>query len=137
MCVCVSNSHSTVKVIIETNKHKLAIERLRVQISAGAAGKNFFSRINVVSRRLFGVRSTLVLPQWHIKGPGHSTKSAGGRLHLNTHALWTQRSRSGPTMLLSRHSADTYPETNSHATCQGTFGYSRLSSLIHYELILA
>ena len=29
----------------------------------------------------------------------------------------------------SRHSAGTYPETSSHATCQGTFGHSRLSSL--------
>ena len=31
----------------------------------------------------------------------------------------------------------TYPETSSHATCQGTFGYSRLSSLSHCGLILA
>ena len=26
-----------------------------------------------------------VLPQWHVKDPCHSAKSAGGRLHLNTH----------------------------------------------------
>ena len=25
------------------------------------------------------------LPQWHVKDPGHSAKSAGDRLHLNTH----------------------------------------------------
>ena len=25
-----------------------------------------------------------VLQQWHVKDPGHSAKSAGGRLHLNT-----------------------------------------------------
>ena len=36
---------------------------------------------------LSGVRSTPVLPQWHVKDPGHSAKSAGGRLHLNTHTL--------------------------------------------------
>ena len=30
--------------------------------------------------------STPVLPQRHIKDPGHSTKSAGGRLQLNMHA---------------------------------------------------
>ena len=30
------------------------------------------------------VRSTPVLPQWHVKAPGHSAKSADGRLHLNT-----------------------------------------------------
>ena len=34
-------------------------------------------------------------------------------------------------MPLSRHSVGTYPETNSHATCQRTFGHSRLSSLSH------
>ena len=28
-------------------------------------------------------------------------------------------------MPLSKHSVGTYPETNSHATCQGTFGHSR------------
>ena len=31
-------------------------------------------------------------------------------------------------MPLSRHGVGTSPETSSHATCQGTFGYSRLSS---------
>ena len=34
-------------------------------------------------RLIFGVRSTPVLPQWHVKGPGHSAKSAGSRLYLN------------------------------------------------------
>ena len=34
---------------------------------------------------LCGVRSTPILPQWHVKDPGHSAKSAGGRLHLNTY----------------------------------------------------
>ena len=71
------------------------------------------------------------------KHPGHSAKSAGGRLHLNTHAPLTQRSRSGLTMLLSRHSVGTYQETSSHATRQGTLGHSRLSSLGHRRLILA
>ena len=54
----------------------------------------------------------------------HSAKSAGGRLHLNTHTPLTQRSRSGLTMPLSRHSVGTYPETSSHATCQGKIGQS-------------
>ena len=44
-----------------------------------------------------------------VKDPGHSAKSAGGRLHLNTHALLTQRSQSGLT-LLSGHGL---------GTCQG------------------
>ena len=73
-------------------------------------------------------------PQWHVKDPGHSAKSAGGRLHrlhLNTHTIWTQRSRSGLTMLVSRHSVETYPETSSHAACQGTFGqFSQLAELL-------
>ena len=30
-------------------------------------------------------------------------------------------------MPLSRHSVGAYPETSSHATCQGTFDLSRLS----------
>ena len=42
-------------------------------------------------------------------------------------------------MPLSRNSMGTYKETrrSSHATRQGTLGYSRLSSLSHYGLILA
>ena len=80
---------------------------------------------------------TPVLPQWHIKDTGHSAKSAGVRLHLNTRTPLTQPSRSGLTMPLSRHSVESYPETSSHATCQGTFGHSRLSSPNHCGLVLA
>ena len=54
-------------------------------------------------------RSTPVLPQWHVKDPCHSAKSAGGRLHLNTYTPLTQRSQSGLTML-SRRSVGTYWE---------------------------
>ena len=63
---------------------------------------------------------TSLLPQWHVKDPGHSAKSAGGRLHLHMHTPLTQGSSSGLTMLLSRHSVGTYPEASSNATCQGT-----------------
>ena len=97
----------------------------------------FFPRVNFMCWLLFGVRSTPVLPQWHVKDSGHTTKSAGGRLHLNRHTPLTQRSRSGLTMLLSRYSVGTYQETSSHAARQGTLGHSRLSSLSHCELILA
>ena len=65
-----------------------------------SGGRVFFSRVNFVCRLLFGVRFTPVLPQWHVKDPGHSAKSAGGRLHINTHTSLTQRSRSGLTMPL-------------------------------------
>ena len=86
---------------------------------------------------LFGVRSTPMLPQWHVKDPGHSAKSAGGRLHLNAHTPLTHRSRSGLTMPLSRHNVGIHQETSSHATRQGALGHSRLSSLSRYRLILA
>ena len=50
-----------------------------------------------------------MLPQRHVKDPGHSAKSAGGRLQLSTHTALTQQSRSGLTTLL-RHDVE---------TCQG------------------
>ena len=31
-----------------------------------------------------------MLPQWHVKDPGHSGKSAGGRLHLIMYTPLTQ-----------------------------------------------
>ena len=39
-----------------------------------SGGRIFFLRVNIV--RWFGVRSTPVLPQWHVKDPSHSTESA-------------------------------------------------------------
>ena len=63
-----------------------------------------------------------MLPQWHVKDPGHSAKSAGGRLHLNMHTPLTQRNQSGLTMPLSRHTVETYIEMTSHAPHQGTLG---------------
>ena len=71
------------------------------------------------------------------KKTGHSSKLAGGMLHLNTHTPLIQRSRSGLTMPLSKHSVETYPEASSHAICQGTLNHSRLSLLNHCGLILA
>ena len=112
------------------------IERLRVRIPAGAPGE-FSSPELTLCDDLFGVRSTPVLPQWHVKDPGHSAESAGGKLHQNTRTLLIQQNRSGLTMPLSRHSVGTYQETGSHETRQGTLGHSRRSSLSHCELILA
>ena len=102
-----------------------------------SGGRSFFSRVNFVCWLLFGVRSTPVLPQWHVKEPGHSAKSAGGRLHLNTYTFMTQRSRSGMPMPLCRRGMGTNPEHSSHATRQGALGHNRLSSLSHCGLILA
>ena len=101
-------------------------------------GRIFFSRVDHVCWLLFGVNSTPMLPQWHVKDPGHSAKSACGRLHLNTHTPLTRRSWSGLTML-SRHSVGTYHWGKRAHTppLQGTLSHSRLSSLSHCGLILA
>ena len=83
-------------------------DRKVVSSNPGRSGRRIFSsRVNLVCLLLFGVRSTPVLPQWHVKDPCHSAKSAGSRLHLNTHTPLIQRSRSGLTMPLSRHSVET------------------------------
>ena len=78
-----------------------------------------------------------MLLQWQVKDPGHFAKSAGGRLHLNTHTPLTQRSQRGLKMLLFRHCVGTYQEMSSRTTCQGTPIHGHLSSLSHYVLILS
>ena len=45
-------------------------------------------------------RNTPVIPQWHVKDPGHSAKSAGGRLQLNTHAPYLCGFEGGDTKLV-------------------------------------
>ena len=63
------------------------IKRSLVQFPKGVAGE-FCSprtRSTFCADSYFGIRSTPVLPQKHIKDPSHSAKSAGGRLQLNTH----------------------------------------------------
>ena len=82
-------------------------------IPGRTSGIIFFSSVNFVGWLLCGVHSTPMLPQWHIKEPSHSAKSAGGRLYLNMHTPLTERSQSG----LSTHGMGTHPETSSHAAC--------------------
>ena len=55
-----------------------------------------------------------MLPQWHMKDPIHSAKSACGKLELNTHTLLTQQSWSHLTML-SRHSVGVLSRRQAHA----------------------
>ena len=55
------------------------IERLRVRIPAEAAGEFSSPELALCDDSY----SVSVLPHWHVKDPGHSVKSAGGRLHLN------------------------------------------------------
>ena len=61
------------------------IERSWVRIPAGAAGEFSSPSSPFCADSYFGICSTPVLPQKHVKDHGHSAKSAGGRLQLNTH----------------------------------------------------
>ena len=61
------------------------IERSRVRIPAGAAAEFSSPGSTFCVDSYFGICSISVLPQQHVKDPGHSAKSAGGRLQLNTH----------------------------------------------------
>ena len=60
-------------------------KRSRVRIPEGAAGEFSSQGSTFCADSYFGIRSTPVLPQKHVKDLGHSAKSAGGRLQLNTH----------------------------------------------------
>ena len=68
------------------------IERLRVLIPAAAVEEFSSPELTLCADSLFGVLSSPVLLQWHVKDPGHSAKSAGGRLHLKMHRPLTQQS---------------------------------------------
>ena len=61
------------------------IGRLRFRILAGAAGEFSSPGSTFCADSYFSICSTPVLPQEHVKDPGHSAKSAGSRLQLNTH----------------------------------------------------
>ena len=82
-------------------------EKLRVRIPAGVAGE-FSSPEFTLCADSYSV--SFVLPQRHVKDPGHSGKSAGGRLHLSTPTPLAQRSRSRLTMPLSRHNCGNLSE---------------------------
>ena len=66
------------------------IERLRVQISAEAAGEFSSPGLTLCADSY----SVSVPPPC----PGDSAKSAGDRLHINTHTPSTQQTQSGLTM---------------------------------------
>ena len=61
------------------------IEMSRVRIPEGSGGNISSPGSTFCTDSYFGFRSTGVLLQYHVKDPGHSAKSAGGRLQLNTH----------------------------------------------------
>ena len=109
------------------------IERLRVRIPAEAVGLFFLqSQLCVLAliRYPFHPRVTAVAR----KRSGHSAKSAGGRLHLNTHTPLTQRSRSGLTML-PRHSVEVYQGNELTRSSSGNDSHSHFSLLSQRGLI--
>ena len=59
-----------------------------------------------------------------MKDPGHSSKSAGGRLHLSTQTPLTERSRS-ELIMQSRYSVETYPKNE---LIRNSSGNTRLQS---------
>ena len=63
--------------------------RVRVRVAAEAAGE-FSSQGQLFVLTHFGISSTSLLPQQHANDPGHSAKSAGGKLQLNTHAPYVE-----------------------------------------------
>ena len=64
------------------NSVTLVIERLRVQIPAGVAVDFSSPQLTLCADFQSVSVPPPVLPQWHVKDPGHSAKSVGGRLHL-------------------------------------------------------
>ena len=61
-----ANEHSNLEWV------RTRVEKVVVVVRSGR--RISFSRVNFVCRLLFGVRSSSVLPQWHVKDPGHSAK---------------------------------------------------------------
>ena len=116
------------------------IKRLRDRILAGAAGEfsspelTLFADSYSVSGPLPPPHPTPVLPQWHVKKPGHSAKSAGGMLH--TYTLCPLKSEWDDYAAVQAE-CEIYQKTSSHATRQGTLGHSRHSSLSHCGLNMA
>ena len=102
------------------------IARLRALILAEAV-KNFLLQRQLCVLTL--IRCPFhppVLPQWHIKDPGHSVQSAGGTLHLNTNILHSMKYE--------------WADYTVQAKCSNLSGkqaHSGLSSLSHCGLILA
>ena len=139
LCICLFNTHAHTYTQMCTSVQRYTNQHMRLQTHThlNVRWENFFSRVNFLCGLLFGVCSTPVLPQWHVKDPGHSAKSAGGKLHLNTHTPLTQRSRNVLTVSLCRHGEGTYQKRSSHATRHGKLGRSRLSSLSHCGSVLA
>ena len=66
------------------------IEKSWVQVLAGEVGEFSSPLSTFCADSYFGIQSTPVLLQYHVKDPSHSAKSVSGRLQLITHAshMW-------------------------------------------------
>ena len=103
-CTVHETSMVYVLMLVDIQTHKLSMTSPVLSPTSSpsrSGGRIFFSRVNLVCWLLSSISSTPMLPQWHVRDPGHSAKSAGGRLHLNTHTPLTHGSQSGRTMPLS------------------------------------
>ena len=73
--------------------YKTSLNRVTVKVvlpTVGLCHGNGFASCLGTYLGSFGVRSTSMLPQGQVRSPGHSSKSAGGRLHLNMPSPLTQ-----------------------------------------------
>ena len=59
--------------------------KVRVRIPAGAAGEFSSPELTFCADSCSVSVPPPVSPQWHVKDPGHSAKSAGAMSQLNTH----------------------------------------------------
>ena len=66
------------------------IERLQVQVQAGAVGEFSSPGSAFCADSYFRIRSIPMLPQQHMTDPSHSAKGAGGSLQLYTHAPYVR-----------------------------------------------
>ena len=103
-----------------------------------SGGRIFFSRVNFVFCQLLnGVRSTPVLPQWHLEDPGHFTKvQVAGYIGTRIHP-WPNEVEMGWLCRCPGIVWEPIRKRAHNATCQGTFRHNRLSSLSYCGLIMA
>ena len=81
------------------------------KVASSSPGKSgvriFFSRELFLCADSYSVSVSPLVTAVTRERPRHFAKSAGGRLHINTHIPLTQRNRNGLTMLF-KHSVGTY-----------------------------
>ena len=112
-----------------------------------SGGRIFFSRVNFYCW-LFWYPFHPVLPQQYLKDPAHSAESAGGRLQLNTHALFIHmwlcmkwRDMVPACMVYTKHACTLYTyvalhEVTRHGTCLYGVSQNTHALFIHMWLCM-